>query len=164
MNNSEKWIAFLGFVEDKPYEIFTGLAEEFVIPNFVDKGKIIRVKDNGRGSRYDFMYVDKGGFEQTVLGLNRVFRPEYWSYAKLISGLLRTRMHLLSLIHVIKSLNMDDENINTWFNGVSRILKRFIKDGTKDVKAGTCPTCGSVLAYSEGCLKCVACGKYEACE
>lgn len=159
MNNSEKWIAFLGVVDGYPYEIFTGLSEEFPIPAFVENGKIRRVKDNGHGSRYDFMYVDKGGFEQTILGLNRVFKPEFWTYAKLISGLLRNRMHLVSLIRTIQSLNITDNNINTWFNGVVRILKRYVKDG---VKAGDCPICGVELQFSDGCIICPSCG-YSHC-
>lgn len=157
-NNNEKWIAFLGIVDGRPYEIFTGLSEEFPIPTFVEKGKLRRVKDNGHGSRYDFLYIDKGGYEQTVIGLNRVFNPEFWVYAKLISGLLRNRMHLLSLIHTVESLNSDNDVINTWFNGVVRTLKKYIKDGTKDIKSGVCPDCGGTMVFSEGCLKCISCG------
>jgi ribonucleoside-diphosphate reductase alpha chain len=162
MNNSEKWVAFLGFVGGYPYEIFTGLAEEFPIPSYVEKGKIRRVKDNGHGSRYDVLYIDKGGMEQEIRGLNRVFSPEYWTYAKLISGLLRNRMHLLSLIHTIDSLNHDNEAINTWFNGVVRTLKKYIKNGTEDNKEGKCPVCDATLQYIEGCLTCT-CGEYSKC-
>lgn len=161
-NNSEKWIAFLGIVENRPYEIFTGLAEDFVIPPYVEKGKISRVKDNGHGSRYDFKYSDKGGMEQTIQGLNRTFNPEYWVYAKLISGLLRNRMHLVSLIHTIQSLDVN-YNINTWFSGVVRTIKKYIKDGTKDPKEGSCPSCGAQLQYAEGCLKCPSCGEFHKC-
>jgi len=162
MNNSEKWVAFLGFVGGYPYEIFTGLAEEFPIPSYVEKGKIRRVKDNGHGSRYDVLYIDKGGMEQEIRGLNRVFNPTYWTYAKLISGLLRNRMHLVSLIHTIQSLNHEDDVINTWFNGVVRTLKRYIKDGTEDKKEGKCPVCDATLQYVEGCLTCT-CGEYSKC-
>lgn len=162
MNDNEKWVAFLGFVGGHPYEIFTGLAEEFPIPSYVTKGKIRRVKDNGNGSRYDVLYIDKGGMEQEIRGLNRVFNPEYWTYAKLISGLLRNRMHLLSLIHTIQSLNHENDTINTWFNGVVRTLKKYIKDGTEDEKEGKCPVCNATLQYIEGCLTCT-CGEYSKC-
>jgi ribonucleoside-diphosphate reductase alpha chain len=161
-NGGEKWVAFLGFVGGHPYEIFSGLAEEFPIPSYVEKGKIRRVKDNGHGSRYDVLYIDKGGMEQEIRGLNRVFSPVYWTYAKLISGLLRNRMHLVSLIHTIQSLNHEDDVINTWFNGVVRTLKKYIKDGTEDTKEGKCPVCDATLQYIEGCLTCT-CGEYSKC-
>jgi ribonucleoside-diphosphate reductase alpha chain len=157
MNNSEKWIGFLGVVDGHPYEVFTGLADEFPVLQYVEKGRVRRVKDNGHGSRYDFLYMDKGGFEQEVKGLNRVFNKEYWNYAKLVSGVLRHRMPILSVIQLLESLNMDDA-INTWINGVIRMLKKYIKDGTADPKAGACPICGATLQYSEGCLKCPSCG------
>lgn len=162
-NNNEKWIAFLGLLDDRPYEIFTGLAEEFPIPNFVEKGGIQRVKDNGKGSRYDFIYTDKANFDQTILGLNRTFKKEYWNYAKLVSGLLRHRMPLLSVIHLLNTMNLDSDSINTWMNGVIRTLKKYVKEGTLDKKAGACPECGGTLQYSEGCLKCPECGTYNQC-
>lgn len=162
MNNSEKWIGFLGILDGRPYEIFTGLADDFPIPTYVEKGKVRRVKDNGHGSRYDFLYFDRAGLEQEVKGLNRVFNKTYWNYAKMVSGLMRHGMPTLYIVHLLESLNLDD-SINTWFNGVIRVIKRYIKDGTTDAKAGACPVCGSTLQYSEGCLKCPSCGEFSKC-
>jgi len=160
-NEDEKWIAFVGLKDDRPYEIFTGLADEemFPIPKSIKKGKIIKVKDREGKSRYDFQYIDKYGYENTFGGLSHMFQKEFWNYAKLISGVLRHGMPIPGVVHLVQSLRLDSETINTWKNGVERALKKYIPDGTKP-KAGTkCSECGSEsVVYQEGCLICHDCG------
>jgi len=158
-NNSEKWIAFVGLKDEKPYEIFTGPADEeiFPIPKSITKGKIIKNKDEKGLNRYDFQYTDKYGYKNTMGGLSHMFHPEYWNYAKLISGVLRHGMPIPHVVNLVSSLRLDSENINTWKVGVERALKRYIPDGTK--AKGKCSECGSTsLIYQEGCLICQNCG------
>jgi ribonucleoside-diphosphate reductase alpha chain len=161
-NNDEKWIAFVGVMNDRPYEIFTGLADEemFPIPKSIKKGKIIKARGEDNVSRYDFQYTDKYGYKNTLGGLSHMFDKEYWNYAKLISSVLRHGMPIADVVKLISSLHLDSDNINTWRNGVERALKRYIPDGTK-VKKGSakCQECGSdSLIYQEGCLLCTNCG------
>lgn len=159
-NNDEKWIAFVGVKGDRPYEIFTGLADEemFPIPKSIKKGKIIKTRDEA-GSRYDFQYTDKFGYKNTLGGLSHMFDKEYWNYAKLISSVLRHGMPIADCVKLITSLHLDSDNINTWRNGVERALKRYIPDGTKVKKGIKCQECGSDgLIYQEGCLLCTDCG------
>lgn len=160
-NNDEKWIAFVGIKDERPYEIFTGIADEemFPIPKSINGGKIIKVKDREGKSRYDFQYIDKYGYENTLGGLSHMFQKEFWNYAKLISGVLRHGMPIPDVVHLVQSLRLDSETINTWKNGVERALKKYIPDGTKP-KAGTkCNECGSEsVVYQEGCLICQDCG------
>ena len=158
-NNSEKWIAFVGLKDGKPYEIFTGMADEemFPIPKSITKGEIIKIKDNQGNTRYDFQYTDKFGYINTMGGLSHMFNPEFWNYAKLISGVLRHGMPIPDVVDLILSLRLDSENINTWKVGVERALKRYIPDGTK--AKGKCSECeSSNLIYQEGCLICLNCG------
>ncbi len=159
-NNDEKWIAFVGVMDGRPYEIFTGLADEemFPIPKSIKKGKIIKTRDEG-GSRYDFQYTDKYGYKNTLGGLSHMFDKEYWNYAKLISSVLRHGMPIADCVRLVSSLHLDSDNINTWRNGVERALKRYIPDGTKAKKGIKCTECGSdSLIYQEGCLLCTNCG------
>ncbi len=158
-NNHDKWIAVVGLLNGKPYEIFTGKAEEsFVIPNWVDKGVVIKVKNGNGKTRYDFSYTDKEGYVTTIGGLSRSFDKEYWNYAKLISGILRHGMPLPFVVDVVNNLNLNDETLTTWKNGVARALKKFIPDGTKPVE-NMCPNCSQPsLVYEEGCLNCKSCG------
>ena len=130
-NNYEKWIAFVGKLHDKPYEIFLGNADEIFLPPFVEKGTIIKEKTKGEASRYDFQYLDKGGYPVTIQGLSRMFNKEYWNYAKLISGILRHGMPINYVIELVQNLTVEEDNINTWKNGIVRALKRYIPDGTK---------------------------------
>lgn len=158
-NNNEKWIAVVGILNNKPYEIFTGKAEDaFSLPNYVNKGWVIRVTNEDGSKRYDFQYTDKDGYKVTIEGLSRSFDKEYWNYAKLISGILRQGMPLPQVVELIESLNFYDDHINSWKYGVARALKKFIPDGTKADKV--CPSCGDPegLVYEEGCLKCKSCG------
>jgi ribonucleoside-diphosphate reductase alpha chain len=158
-NNEEKWIAFVGLKDGKPYEIFTGLADEeiFPIPKTIVKGKIIKNKDDEGNTRYDFTYTDKYGYKNTMGGLSHMFKPEFWNYAKLISGVLRHEMPITDVVNLIQSLRLDSESINNWKNGVERALKRYIPNGTK--AKGKCGECGSEnLVYEEGCLICKDCG------
>ena len=157
--NEEKWIAFVGLKDGKPYEIFTGLADEeiFPIPKTIVKGKIIKNKDEEGNTRYDFQYTDKYGYKNTMGGLSHMFKPEFWNYAKLISGVLRHEMPIADVVNLIQSLKLDSESINNWKNGVERALKRYIPNGTK--AKGKCGECGSDnLVYEEGCLICKDCG------
>ncbi len=157
-NNSEKWIAFVGILHDKPYEIFLGNAEGFLIPSYVQKGRIIREKIKGQPSRYDFQYEDKDGYEVTMQGLSRSFHKEYWNYAKLISGILRHGMPVPYVIQLVQNLNVEEDNINTWKNGIARALKKYIANGTK-VLGKVCPQCGqNSVIYQDGCMLCTNCG------
>jgi len=158
-NNEEKWIAFVGLKDGRPYEIFTGLADEeiFPIPKTIVKGKIIKNRDEEGNTRYDFQYTDKYGYKNTMGGLSHMFKPEFWNYAKLISGVLRYEMPIADVVNLIQSLKLDSESINNWKNGVERALKRYIPNGTK--AKGKCGECGSDnLVYEEGCLICKDCG------
>jgi ribonucleoside-diphosphate reductase alpha chain len=160
-NNDEKWIAFVGLKDGCPYEIFTGLAdpEIFPIPNSIKRGEILKVKDREGNSRYDFQYIDKYGYENTMGGLSHMFQEEYWNYAKLISGVLRHGMPIPGVVHLVQSLKLDGETINTWKNGVERALKRYIPDGTKPKTGTKCTECDSSnVVYQEGCLICTDCG------
>ena len=157
-NNYEKWIAFVGKLHDKPYEIFLGNADEIFLPPFVEKGKIIKEKNKGEATRYDFQYLDKGGYPVTIQGLSRMFNKEYWNYAKLISGILRHGMPINYVIELIQNLTVEEENINTWKNGIVRALKKYIPDGMKLV-GKVCPECGqNTLIYQDGCMLCTNCG------
>ncbi|OYX23699.1 MAG: ribonucleoside-diphosphate reductase, adenosylcobalamin-dependent [Flavobacteriales bacterium 32-35-8] len=160
-NNKEKWIAFIGLIEGKPYEIFTGLADDedgILIPRWVNEGAIIKNRNEDGSSRYDFQYKNLRGYKTTIEGLSHKFNPEYWNYAKLISSTLRHGMPIDKIVDLINSLQLDSESINTWKNGVVRALKRYVEDGTQ-VKGHTCDNCKSEnLIYQEGCLTCKDCG------
>jgi ribonucleoside-diphosphate reductase alpha chain len=156
-NEKEDWIAVVGMYEGRPYEIFTGRAENFLLPKWVEKGWVIRVKEKDQEhARYDFQFLDQDGYHITMEGLSRMFRKEYWNYAKLISGILRHGMPIPNVVELIGKLTFDTDSITTWSNGVARALKRYIKDGTETGE--TCPDCGSKLVYSGGCKSCPQCG------
>lgn len=160
-NNREKWVAFVGLLDGYPYEIFTGLQDDdegISLPKTVTKGIIIKQTNADGSHRYDFQFKNKRGYKTTVEGLSEKFNPEYWNYAKLISGVLRYRMPIDHVIKLVGSLQLKDESINTWKNGVERALKKYISDGTK-AAGQTCPLCGQeTLVYQEGCLICTNCG------
>ena len=162
-NNKEKWIAVVGLLNGRPYEIFTGKTEDvFAVPAAVEYGWVIKTKREDGSTQYDFQYEDKEGYKVTMGGLSRSFNKEFWNYAKLISGVLRHGMPLHYVVDLIGKMNLYDDNINTWKSGVVRALKTFIADGTK-VSDHTCGECGDEgLVYEEGCLKCVSCG-YSKC-
>lgn len=160
-NNKDKWIAFIGLIDGRPYEIFTGLADDedgILLPRWVNEGLIIKNRNEDGTSRYDFQYQNKRGYKTTIEGLSHKFNPEYWNYAKLISSTLRHGMSIERVVDLINSLQLDSESINTWKNGVARALKRFIEDGTLARKQ-KCSNCNSSnLIYQEGCLTCQDCG------
>jgi len=158
-NNSEKWIAVVGLLHDRPYEIFTGKADHFYIPSYVGKGQVFKNRNEKGEKRYDFQYLDQDGYKVTIEGLSRSFNKEYWNYAKLISGILRHGMPLHFVVEVIEDLSFNDDHLHTWKNGVVRALKKFISDGTKAHRK-TCSKCKqTTLVYQEGCLTCTTCGE-----
>jgi len=160
-NNKEKWIAFIGLIDGRPYEIFTGIADDeegIFCPKSVTKGKIIKVIGEDGEKRYDFQFVNKRGFKTTIEGLSEKFNPEFWNYAKLISGVLRYGMPIAQVLKLVSSLELDNQSINTWKMGVERALKKYLPNGTK-AKGKKCPNCGQeTLIYQEGCLICTNCG------
>ena len=162
-NGKEDWIAFVGLHEGHPYEIFTGKIEDdaMFIPPKITKGSILKVREEDGSKRYDFQYVDRYGYTNTIGGISRLFNESFWNYAKLISGVLRYNMPIDKVVSLIDGLHLDDENINTWKNGVKRALKQYIEDGTRS--KGKCPQCGQEnMAYQNGCLTCLSCG-YSKC-
>ena len=163
-NNREKWIAFVGLLNGRPYEIFTGLADDdegIMLPKTVEKGTIIKSYDSDGRKHYDFQFKNKRGFKMTLEGLDSKFEPEYWNYAKLISGVLRYGMPITQVIKLVQEMELNNESINTWKNGVARALKKYLPNGT-EVKGQQCPNCGSeTLVYQEGCLLCANCGATE---
>jgi ribonucleoside-diphosphate reductase alpha chain len=160
MNHNEKWIAVIGLLDGRPYEVFTGKAEDsFSIPAWVEKGWIIKNNTDNKKKRYDFQYEDKDGYKVTIEGLSMSFNKEFWNYAKLLSGVLRHGMPLPHVVNLIENLNLYSDNINTWKSGVERALKKYIPNGTvaSDKK---CDECGDEngMVYEEGCLTCKSCG------
>jgi len=164
-NAKDKWIAFVGLKDGKPYEIFTGLADDeegILLPKTVTEGRIIKTVDENGNKRYDFQFQNKRGYKTTVEGLSHKFDKEYWNYAKLISGVLRYGMPIDQVIKLVAGLQLDNESINTWKVGVERALKKYIPDGTQ-IAGQECPSCGQkTLVYQEGCLTCKNCG-YSKC-
>lgn len=160
-NNKEKWIAFIGLIDNRPYEIFTGIADDdegIFCPKSVTKGKIIKAVNENGEKRYDFQFINKRGFKTTIEGLSEKFNPEFWNYAKLISGVLRYGMPIEQVLKLVSSLELDNQSINTWKMGVERALKKYLPNGTK-LSGQTCPNCGQEsLVYQEGCLICTNCG------
>lgn len=160
-NNKEKWIAFVGLIDGAPYEIFTGLADDedgIFCPKSVNHGKIIKAIDAEGNKRYDFQFINKRGYKTTIEGLSDKFNPEYWNYAKLISGVLRYGMPIDQVLKLVGGLELDSQSINTWKMGVERALKKYLPNGTK-ANGQTCPNCGQeTLIYQEGCLICTSCG------
>jgi ribonucleoside-diphosphate reductase alpha chain len=161
-NDSEKWVAVIGLLDERPYEIFTGKAKGFFLPEWVTKGWVIKTKEKSK-SRYDFQFLDSDGYKITMEGLSRQFTKEYWNYAKLISGILRHGMPLPYVVDIVEKLVLDNEAINSWKNGVVRALKKYIPDGTSLTKE-VCPECHSegTLEYKEGCKTCRSCN-WTAC-
>ena len=164
-NARDKWIAFVGLKDGRPYEIFTGIADDeegILLPKTITEGKIIKTLDDDGNKRYDFQFTNKRGFKTTVEGLSHKFDKEFWNYAKLISGVLRYGMPIDQVVKLVSSLQLDSESINTWKVGVERALKKYIPDGTQ-IAEQPCPSCGEKsLVYQEGCLTCKSCG-YSKC-
>ena len=154
-------MAFVGLLDGHPYEIFTGLQDDdegIILPKNVTSGHIIKKVDKDGSKRYDFQFQNKRGYKVTIEGLSEKFNKEYWNYAKLISGVLRYRMPIEQVIKLVQGMELNNESINTWKNGVERALKKYITDGT-EAKGKKCPNCGNeTLVYQEGCLICTTCG------
>lgn len=168
VNKGEKWIGFVGLIEDdngnsRPYEIFTGLQDSFLVPYYVERGEIIKTKIDGI-SRYDFVYKDKDGYPIIMTGLNRSFNREFWNLGKMISAILRHRMPLKNVVDLIDSLKFTEDHISTWKSGVKRIIKKYIKDDTEYDAEDKCPECGSIkYIYEGGCEICKDCGYSRKC-
>ena len=163
-NETEKWLAVIGLVDGRPYEIFTGkMKDAFNLPQWVEKGWVIKNRNEDGSSRYDFQYIDNEGYKITIEGLSRSFDKEFWNYAKLISGVLRHGMPIPYVVDLVQNLNLYDDHINTWKNGVARALKRFVPEGTEALDK-KCSNCNDPegLIFEEGCLKCKSCG-YSKC-
>ena len=163
-NEKKNWIAFVGTINDNPYEIFTGInaIDEFPIPSYVENGIIIKVKSEGK-SRYDFQYVDNYGYTNTLGGLNRIFDKEYWNYARFVSALLREGTEIINIINIIEKLEFNNRSLNSWQSGIIRSLKSFVPDGTES-KGEKCPDCGEEsIVYESGCKICKSCGS-TSCE
>jgi ribonucleoside-diphosphate reductase alpha chain len=160
-NNKDKWVAFIGLIDEKPYEIFTGLQDDedgILLPRSVTRGKIIKSRDDEGNSRYDFQYTNKRGYKTTIEGLSYKFNPVFWNYAKLISGILRHGMPIHKVVDTVTSLQLDNDTINSWKAGVARALKKYIPNGTI-ADGAICGECGSKnVIYQEGCLTCNDCG------
>ncbi len=157
-NNYEKWIAVIGKINDKPYEVFTGKSEDFYLPPYVETGWVTKFKKKGERTRYDFEFDDKQGYRIVIPALSRSFEQEFWNYAKLISGVLRHGMPLTYVVDLISNLTVPEDNINTWKNGVVRALKRYVPDGTVAAEK-VCPSCKEEsVVYEDGCLICKSCG------
>lgn len=160
-NNKEKWIAFVGLMDGNPYEIFTGLADDeegIFLPKSITHGKIVKAIDAEGNKRYDFTFQNKRGYKTTIEGLSDKFNPEYWNYAKLISGVLRYGMPIDQVLKLVSGLELDSQSINTWKMGVERALKKYLPNGMK-ATGQKCPNCGNeTLIYQEGCLLCTSCG------
>ena len=157
-NNSEKWMAVVGLLHDKPYEVFTGKADGFYLPPYVEKGWVIKNRNEKGEKRYDFQFLDCDGYKVTIEGLSRSFNKEFWNYARLISGILRHGMPLPAVVNIVENLSLDSDNLHTWKNGVVRALKKFIPNGTK-AHGRICNNCKQdAVIYQEGCLICSACG------
>ena len=164
-NGAEQWIALVGLMNGQPYEIFTGLIDDDTrsIPKSVTLGHIVKEKDEAGRTRYDFQFYDRYGYQNTIGGISHMFNKEFWNYAKLISGVLRNGMPITDVVNLVSGLQLDNEAINNWKNGVERALKRYIPDGTKEDTGKKCEKCGShELVYQEGCLTCKSCG-YSKC-
>jgi ribonucleoside-diphosphate reductase alpha chain len=159
LNDSEKWIAVVGKLNDRPYEIFTGKAEGFYLPAYVSHGWVIKNLNEKGEKRYDFQFLDMDGYRVTVEGLSRSFHKEFWNYAKLISGILRHGMPIPSVVDLVTNLDLSSDRLHTWKNGLVRALKRYIPDGTK-AEGMVCPSCkAETVIYQEGCLLCSTCGE-----
>jgi ribonucleoside-diphosphate reductase alpha chain len=160
-NNKDKWVAFVGLIDGKPYEIFTGLADDeegILLPRWVNEGLIIKNKEENGNTRYDFQFKNIKGYKTTIEGLSHKFNPEFWNYAKLISGTLRHGMSIEKVVDLVNQMELDSESINTWKAGVARTLKKYIPDGT-EANGHKCSGCGSnQVVYQEGCLICKNCG------
>ncbi|HPG74487.1 MAG TPA: ribonucleoside-diphosphate reductase, adenosylcobalamin-dependent, partial [Bacteroidales bacterium] len=166
-NNREKWVAFIGLLDGQPYEIFTGRIEDDVlnIPTSIENGKIIKIRLDDGSTRYDFQYQNRLGYSTTFEGLSHQFDKNFWNYAKLISSVLRYGMPIPKVVELVGSLELDNDSINTWKNGVERALRKYIPNGTRATDTGElCPNCSDkdTLVYQDGCVICSSCG-YSKC-
>jgi ribonucleoside-diphosphate reductase alpha chain len=158
-NKKDKWVAFVGLKDGKPYEIFTGLADDedgILLPKSVTHGKIIKNVDENGNKRYDFQFTNKRGYKTTVEGLSYKFNPEYWNYAKLISGVLRYGMPIDQVVKLVAGLDLDSESINTWKNGVVRALKKYLPN--ENPMSVVCPVCGNLMQEQDDGFVCTSCG------
>jgi ribonucleoside-diphosphate reductase alpha chain len=145
--DGDKWIVLVGLVDGKPYEIFCGKPKKVQIGSKTEKGYI---EKEGKG-----VYSLHIGEDTVLKDISDIFTDTQGSITRLISTNLR---HNVDIQFVVQQLEKSDGSIVSFNKAISRVLKKYIKDGTKE-KGATCPECKQEsMIREEGCVKCSSCG------